>query len=232
MALAVALLLAAAAGALWPRLEVRHRVRELTSAADAAYRPAWVRSGPPLGALWRGREAARTRAAVIELCAALGAELLAGRAPQAALASAAAGLPLPPTLQAAGAGPHLDVAQVLRDAAGLPGGGGLAGLAACWQLSDEAGAGLSAAVLRLADALRDEEQVRREVAAQLAGPRSTAVLLAGLPGLGMLLGGALGVAPWAVLTGTPVGLGCLALGLLLEAAGLLWTRRIVRAAAP
>ena len=225
-------LLAALGGALWPRARVRHRLGYLTSPVSAgAYRPAW--SLPvPLGALWRHREAARTRAAVVELCAALGAELLAGRSPRAALAAAAAGLSLPRALQAVGAGPYVDVAPLLRDAAARPGAGGLAGLAACWQVSDEAGAGLAPAVLRLADALRDEEQVRREVEAQLAGPRATAVLLAGLPGLGMLLGAALGVTPWAVLTGTPVGLACLAVGLLLEVAGLLWTRRIVRAAAP
>ena len=70
------------------------------------------------------------------------------------------------------------------------------------------------------------------MAAQLAGPRATAVLLALLPAFGLAMGNALGADPLAVLVGTPLGQGCLVLGLLLEAAGLLWTARITRRAEP
>ena len=70
------------------------------------------------------------------------------------------------------------------------------------------------------------------MAAQLAGPRATAVLLALLPVFGLAMGNALGADPLAVLVGTPVGRGCLVLGLLLEVAGLLWTARITRRAEP
>jgi tight adherence protein B len=58
------------------------------------------------------------------------------------------------------------------------------------------------------------------------------VLLALLPAFGLAMGSALGADPLDVLAGTPLGLGCLALGLMLETAGLLWTARITRSAEP
>jgi tight adherence protein B len=135
-------------------------------------------------------------------------------------------------LAAVAAAPHGDVVQALRATAELPGGAGLRRLAACWQVSERSGSGLASSVSRLTATLRDEEQVRREVAAQLAGPRATAVLLALLPAFGLAMGSALGADPLDVLVRTPLGLGCLALGLMLETAGLLWTARITRSAEP
>jgi tight adherence protein B len=58
------------------------------------------------------------------------------------------------------------------------------------------------------------------------------VLLALLPAFGWLMGSALGADPLGVLVGTPLGLSCLVVGLLLETAGLLWTARITRGAEP
>jgi tight adherence protein B len=178
------------------------------------------------------REAARLRAAVIELCSALGAELRSGATARDALIAASRDVPAVEHLAAVAAAPHGDVAQALRASAERDGGAGLRRLAACWQVSERSGSALVTSVSRLAETLRDEEQVRREVAAQLAGPRATAVLLALLPVFGLAMGNALGADPLAVLVGTPLGQGCLVLGLLLEAAGLLWTARITRRAEP
>lgn len=178
------------------------------------------------------RGAARRRAAVIELCSALGAELRAGATARDALISASRDVPDVQHLAGVAAAPHGDVVQALRATAGRDGGAGLRRLAACWQVSERSGSGLAPSVSRLAARLRDEEQTRREVAAQLAGPRATAVLLALLPAFGLAMGNALGADPLAVLVGTPLGRGCLVLGLLLEAAGLLWTARITRGAEP
>jgi tight adherence protein B len=115
-------------------------------------------------------------------------------------------------------------------AASLPAGaGGLARLAAVWSLSQQAGAGLADGCEQIADWLRADESVRREVAAQLAGPRASARLLAFLPALGILLGTGLGARPLDVLLGTPYGLGCLVLGAALVALGWWWTERLARA---
>jgi tight adherence protein B len=214
------------------------RLRQLTAQGGASlpsmHRPARVPTS--LRRRWRDptgrREATRRRAAVIELCSALGAELRSGAAARDALTAASHDVPGVDRLAAVAAAPHGDVAQALRATAELPGGAGLRRLASCWQVSERSGSGLASSVARLAATLRDEEQVRREVAAQLAGPRATAVLLALLPAFGLAMGSALGADPLAVLVGTPLGQGCLALGLLLETAGLLWTARITRRAEP
>jgi tight adherence protein B len=94
----------------------------------------------------------------------------------------------------------------------------------------DGGAGLAAALDRVAAALRAEADQREDLRAQLAGPRSTAVLLALLPLFGLVLGTGLGAHPGAVLLHTPAGLACLAAGAALEWAGLAWTARIIRVA--
>ncbi|MGH3325873.1 MAG: type II secretion system F family protein, partial [Streptomyces sp.] len=101
---------------------------------------------------------------------------------------------------------------------------------ACWQVAVEGGAGLAEGLDRVAGALRAERDQREELRAQLAGPRSTAVVLALLPGFGLLLGGAMGAGPLRVLLHSPAGLVCLVVGGLLEWAGLAWVARLVRTA--
>jgi tight adherence protein B len=68
----------------------------------------------------------------------------------------------------------------------------------------------------------------REVA--LAGPRTTAAVLAGLPFAGVGLGAVMGVNSLAVLVGTPVGWACAASGGLLWVAGRRWSSRLVASA--
>ncbi|WP_188283364.1 type II secretion system F family protein, partial [Streptomyces sp. CBMA29] len=119
----------------------------------------------------------------------------------------------------------------LREASRLGAGThGLAAVAACWQVAVDGGAGLAAALDRVAAALRADADQRDDLRAQLAGPRSTAVLLALLPLFGVVLGAGLGADPSAVLLHTPAGLLCLVTGGCLEWAGLAWTARIIRAA--
>lgn len=182
---------------------------------------------------WRAvRAEAQRRAAVMELCSALVAELRAGRPPQAALPLAAAevglGEALAPALAALRTG--ADVAAALRAGADQSGAEGLRRLAACWHVAADTGAGLAVSVERVAVGLRTEEAVRREITAQLAGPRSSARLLAGLPVLALLLGAGLGSRPLEVLLGTPWGFAALVAGLLLSGLGLLWTDWLARAA--
>lgn len=181
----------------------------------------------------RGRQ--RERQAASEAMAVLAAELRAGRPPAVALAGAA---------QVA----HGPAAAALAEAAGAVRMGAsatdvlrghaaesavpdlLRGLAVCWEVCQGAGGSLATAVDRLEQSLREEAVLRDELDAELAGPRSTAALIAFMPVFGLLLGTGLGGDPFHVLLRTPVGWGCLVVGIGLELAGTAWTQAIVRAA--
>lgn len=168
------------------------------------------------------RSAARRRAAALDLVTTLAAELRGGAEPRVALAAAAGAAH--PTVAAAARSPAADVPGALVAAdedVGL-----LSDLAAAWRVVELTGARLAGPAARLAVAARADESVRREVAAQLAGPRATALLLAVLPVSGVLLGTALGANPGGFLLTTPPGQLCLVVGTLLVAAGVGWTEAI------
>ncbi|MFJ4827615.1 type II secretion system F family protein [Streptomyces bacillaris] len=203
----------------------------------------------PLVRRWlrgRARRRQRERAAdkVAALCGAVVGELRAGQEPGQALL---AGLRECAAEARAGGGPGGgawlgdaetavlaaarfggDVPAALRQAAEGPGLEGLSGMAACWRVAVDGGAGLAAGLDRLETALRADRRRREELRAQLAGAWSTVVVLALLPVAGLGLGAALGAEPLRVLLHTPGGLLCLVVGGLLEAAGLFWACRIVR----
>ena len=165
------------------------------------------------------------RAHVIEACGVLASDLRAGRMPGDALASAATICPeLGPAASAARLGD--DVPAALDLAATKPGASGLRALSAGWRVAEQSGAALAAVAERIADALRSEEQVRRQVVAGLAGTRATGRLLAGLPVLGLGLGYAVGAHPLEFLTGTLIGWLCLSVGLVLAGAGMAWIERL------
>ncbi|MFF3785536.1 type II secretion system F family protein [Streptomyces sp. NPDC001933] len=179
-----------------------------------------------------GKERERREAGVVALCGAAVGELRAGHEPGQALLVALRGNGV---MGAAEAGVSAaarfggDVPGALAQAAREPGLDGLAGVAACWRVAVDGGAGLAAGLDRLEGALRAERRRREELRAQLAGAWSTVAVLALLPVLGLGLGAALGADPLRVLLHTPAGLVCLVTGGLLEAAGLCWAARIVRA---
>ncbi len=175
------------------------------------------------------RAADRREQAVITLCTAVAGELRAGRLPDRALCTAGvAGLAEGGSAVLAAARFGGEVPAALRAAGRRPGADGLRAVAACWQVAADNGAGLATGLDRVADALRAERDQRADLRAQLAGPRSTANVLALLPAFGLLLGGAMGAHPLQVLFHSSVGLACLATGGLLEAAGLAWVARLVR----
>ena len=99
-------------------------------------------------------------------------------------------------------------------------------LAVCWQLA--AGHGLAMSVLMRA-AQRDIVERQRfaaRVDAGLAGARATAVILAGLPVLGILLGQLIGARPIVFLVGGGAGGWLLMVGAALVCTGLLWADRL------
>jgi tight adherence protein B len=101
---------------------------------------------------------------------------------------------------------------------------------AVWSVSQRSGAPAAAVLDRVEQDLRARQAQRREVAAALAGARSTGALLAVLPLLGIGLGAGMGARPLSVLLAQPRGELALAVGVALEAVGVLWTSRIVAAA--
>lgn len=173
----------------------------------------------------RRAEAAARRGRVIEACGVLASDLRAGRVPLDALDGAAT---VCPELAAAVSAARLggDVPDVLDEVAALPGASGLRALGAAWRVAEQSGAAFAGVAERVADALRGDELVRRQVSAGLAGARATARLLAGLPVLGLGLGYAVGADPLRFLGGTPIGWLCLILGILLAATGLAWVERL------
>ncbi|GAA4562148.1 type II secretion system F family protein [Planotetraspora kaengkrachanensis] len=174
------------------------------------------------------------RTACIELCESLAAELAAGKQAGEALMRSVSAVTVPDAAVllpvAAAARDGGDVSAALAGAASVRGGEGLLRLAACWRVSATVGGDLMALVEHLATSLRAVESHRQDVAAQLAGPRATARMLAGLPVLGLLMAAGLGMSPVSFLLGSPAGLGCLVLGIALDATGVWWTGRLVAGA--
>lgn len=174
------------------------------------------------------RAAARRRGQVVELCTAVGADLRAGALPVAALQAAA--LTLPGLCDDVGrvAAMGGDAVRALRAAATRPGAAGLRRLAAVWAVTELTGSGLADGCERVAAWMREEESLRREVSAQLAGARASARLLTALPLFGLALGAGIGGDPVAFLLGTPYGLACLVGGTALVVGGLCWTEWLAR----
>lgn len=162
---------------------------------------------------------------VVEACEALSGELGAGQPVVEALRRASQ---VWDHLTAAAVAAELgaDIPSALRRAAEAPGAQGLREVASAWQVSAASGATMALAVARVADAARRRQAQARLVASELAGTRATASLLAVLP-LGILaMGAGLGGDPVDFLVRTPVGLACLAVGVVLALAGMLWIERI------
>ncbi|WP_435818964.1 hypothetical protein [Micromonospora chersina] len=118
--------------------------------------------------------------------------------------------------------------------AGLPPGGSIgdgprrvATLArAAVRLADRTGAPLAELLERVEADARAADRGLAAAAAQAAGARATAWLLAGLPLGGIGLGYAIGVDPVAVLLHTPVGGGSAVAAVALQVGGLIWAERL------
>jgi tight adherence protein B len=209
---------------------------------------------PPLVLLARSRIAefrrradeASQREAVADLCTALRAELEAGRLPEQAFAEAIWCRPqlrdLADRRSAVGRRADADrtaargwlagdepesLREALHRAASVPGREELAALAACWAAAERHGIAFAEAVRGIEQGLRERNAGRRELAAELAGVRATAGLLAVLPLLGLALGSALGGDPLDLLLHNQAGELCLAAGTGLSMVGIWWTGRLI-----
>lgn len=184
------------------------------------------------GALRRSarlRRAADRRGHALSYAESLLGELRAGQPPVAALGRAAATWPEAATVAAA-ARLGADVPAAYRRLARTPGSEALGTLAAAWELCSATGSGLALAVEQLVETLRVQQSVRQALDGELASARATARLVALLPVVVLVAAQGVGADPWRFLFDTLPGLGCLAGGIALGAAGLWWIDRIAVAA--
>jgi tight adherence protein B len=165
--------------------------------------------------------------ALTEGLAALAADLRSGRSLEAATETAAAacgdgdcGRALARALRSPDPRWSADQDVVLTRA--------LERITAAVQLSERTGCSLAAVAGAVEDDLRARRRHRLELRAAVAAPKASALLLAGLPVLGLAMGSGVGADPWGVLTTTGTGQVLLVAGVALELAGLAWTGRLVR----
>ena len=165
----------------------------------------------------------------LAVCEALIAELQSGAALSTAMrASASRTGDLPDALRHAASavavgGRPADVLSASRSATARRLGG-------LFAIAVDRGIAPAAAIEALRADLLHRREHRHRLAGLLAGPSTSAALLAGLPVLGLLMGQGMGADPLTVLTGTTAGGVALVAGAALTAVGVVWTRRIVNAA--
>lgn len=165
---------------------------------------------------WISSVVARLRAEAdrrtCDAVASLAADLRTGLAPAAALAAA---------------GPLLDTGHRTpwEEAVARP---VRAKVGAAWWLAENVGTPVADLLDRLDADLRSLARARAEATAQAAGARATALLLAALPAMGILLGYGVGADPLRVLLHTRTGAACAVLAVLLQVIGLAWSARLVR----
>jgi len=99
-------------------------------------------------------------------------------------------------------------------------------LAVCWQLAAEHGLAISVLMRAAQRDIVDRQRFTARVEAGLAGARATAVILAALPVVGVLLGQLIGARPVAFLLGGGVGGWLLVVGVALMCVGLVWADRL------
>jgi tight adherence protein B len=100
-------------------------------------------------------------------------------------------------------------------------------LAVFWELAVQHGLPMSVLMRAAHRDIIDRQRFSAQTQAALAGARATALILAGLPGLGVLLGQLIGADPLRFLFGRGMGGAFLVAGVGLIAAGLVWANRII-----
>jgi tight adherence protein B len=173
------------------------------------------------------RDSERCRAELAAIVGVLRDEYAAGATIAAAFSAAAA---LPGRFRAA----MREAAALARDGhdvtTALATRRQLASLAVACELASRSGAPLGRSLAGVQADLAADQRTSRAVRTALAGPRSSALLLSGLPLIGLAMGSAMGAAPHRVLAHTAAGRLALVVGVALDLAGLAWTLALSRRA--
>ncbi|WP_288866066.1 type II secretion system F family protein [uncultured Corynebacterium sp.] len=103
-------------------------------------------------------------------------------------------------------------------------------LGVLWTLSVSRGVPLAKLIAALRDGIDHANRHRDATRAALAGPQTTAAVLAALPAAGVLMGTAMGASPVAFLTGGGLGGVLLVVGTALVCAGVLVSGQIIQGA--
>lgn len=186
---------------------------------------------------WRRRRAARAVARTLpELLEALARALRAGVSAQIALRSTADGLGGPLAGDVAEMSRRLDQGQPFDGVLGawaaaradVP---GVRLAAVAMIMAAEAGGSVAQAIDGVADTLREDLGLQAEVQALAAQARASALVIAALPLVFLLVVGATDPAALAFLVTSSLGRTCLALGVGLQGIGFWWMQRIVQAIA-
>ena len=133
--------------------------------------------------------------------------------------AAALGLPVGPAIRRAALGSDVQSRKV-----GAP---VFDDLAVCLEVAEATGCPLAVVLDRLASHLEDDADAAAARATALAGPKATAQILSVLPLVGLAVGALMGADPLRVLLETPLGILCLASGIVLTLAGRMWSARLV-----
>ena len=102
-------------------------------------------------------------------------------------------------------------------------------LAVCWQLAQTHGLAIGTLMQTAQRDLVERQRFSSRVDAGMAGARTTAAVLAGLPVVGIALGQLIGADPLGFLLADGFGAWLLIIGVLLACGGLLWCDRITGA---
>ncbi|WP_169581013.1 MULTISPECIES: type II secretion system F family protein [Microbacterium] len=105
-------------------------------------------------------------------------------------------------------------------------------VAAAWRVAVAVGAPLAETLRGTAAALRDAHEAADDVRVALAEPAGTARLMGWLPVVALALGAAFGFDTFGVLVSQPLGIGCLAAGVVLIVVARRWSGALVRRANP
>lgn len=194
-------------------------------AVGSAAVTAWRVGGQAL----RSRRASLAADEVVHVTQLVAGQLRVGQVPGAALATAARDCVW---LERAAATQRIggDVPRALTEVANQPGHEGIAALARAWELAERTGAPMAELTAQVGERIRAERATHEVVQAELAGPRATARLLAGLPLVGVAMGRVAGGQPLQFLLHTTLGLACLAGGVVLACVGVLWSEQMAHAA--
>lgn len=99
-----------------------------------------------------------------------------------------------------------------------------------WAASDRAGLSMALALQRIHGYALTDQEVAREVQANVAAPRFAVLTLVMMPVLAWMTAGATGARPIEFLISTLAGWLCIVVGLILFALALLWMRSLTRSA--